>query len=115
MSENSNHRSKHLVRQPILSLLAALITESDDALPEFSRWCEEHMDIVEAIASCEGHMAIPASGVATFQETLVFVRMQLDMLEATRTTTGLTEAEQHRYEGLREMEIDLIARTSGPV
>ena len=89
VSGMSNHASPDLIRTPLLDLLEAVITESDDALPEFRRWCEAHIDVLEAIAFGHDHLPSPLSEVLSFEEALAFVRMQLDILDAVRSTTGL--------------------------
>jgi hypothetical protein len=102
-----------MTRDPLLDLLAAVVTQSDDALPVFRRWCDEHLDVIAAIASDVDPVPAPASDAISFDEVLVFVRMQLTELDGVRATIGLDEGAELRYRGLREMETDLIARTSG--
>jgi hypothetical protein len=109
----SNHASPDLIRAPLLDLLEAVITESDDALPEFRRWCEAHIDVLEAIAFDHDHLPTPLSDVLSFEEALAFVRTQLDILDAVRSTTGLDPSGERRYKGMCAMELDLIARISG--
>jgi hypothetical protein len=108
----SNHASPDLIRLPLLHLLEAVITGSDDALPEFRRWCEAHIDVLEAIAFGQDDLPPPLSDVPSFVEALAFVRMQLDGLDSVRSTTGLDAAAERRYKGLCAMELDLIARIS---
>jgi hypothetical protein len=90
-----------------------VITESDEALPQLRRWCEAHTDVIETIAFGHDHLWTPISDDHSFEEALVFVRMQLDTLDGVRSTTGLDQSGECRYEGLRAMESDLIARIFG--
>ncbi len=77
------------------------------------QWCEAHLGIIKAITFGHDYVPAPASELLSFEEALVFVRLQLERLDAVRSTTGLTTSGESRYEGLRAMEIDLVARISG--
>lgn len=96
-----------------MDLLEAVITESDEALPQLQRWCEANFDVIDAIAFDSDYLWTPMSAVLGFEEALVFVRMQLDTLDGVRSTTGLDELGERRYQALRDMMVDLIARVSG--
>jgi hypothetical protein len=87
-----------------VDLLEAVITESDEALPQLQRWCEANFDVIDAIAFDSDYLWTPMSAVLGFEEALVFVRMQLDTLDGVRS---------RRYQALRDMMVDLIARVSG--
>jgi hypothetical protein len=109
----SYHGSPDLIREPITHLLAAVTIESDSALPEFKRWCEAHIDLIGSIALSEfsdDDLPTPMSDPLSFEETLSFVRIQLGVMEANRSTTGFDQSVERRYEGLRAMEADLILR-----
>lgn len=109
----SNHASPDLIRVPLLDLLEAVLTESDDALPGFRRWCEAHVDVLEAFAFEHDTLPTPLSDVLSFGEALAFVHSQLDVLDAVRSSTGLDPSGERRYKGLCAMELDLIARIFG--
>src|SRR5580692_2907092 len=100
------------MREPLLDLLEAVITDSDDALPGFTRWCASHVEEILAIAFAEDDLQTPFSGDLSFEEALTFVRIELRALDGIRSTTGLGQSGQRRYAGLRAMEIDLIGRIS---
>jgi hypothetical protein len=61
VSGTSSHGSLQLIREHLLGLLDAVITESHEALPEFRRWGEAHVDVIEAIAFANDYL--PASPV----------------------------------------------------
>jgi hypothetical protein len=113
VSQISNRSSPDLIREPLTDLLEAVTAESDDALPAFRRWCAAHVGLIEAIAFGHDYPPAPLSDPLSFEEALVFVRMQLEGLDAVRTATGLSRSGERRYEGLRAMEVDLVARIAG--
>jgi hypothetical protein len=113
LSGISNHGSPEGFRETLADLLEAVTAESDDALPAFRRWCEAHICLIKAIAFGHDYVPAPLSDLLSFEEALVFVRMQLENLDAVRSATGLSQTGECRYEGLCAMEVDLIARISG--
>lgn len=46
----SNHASLELIREPIMDLLQAVVTESPDALAAFQGWCQTHAHEVGLMA-----------------------------------------------------------------
>ena len=109
----SNHSAPDLIREPLTDLLEAVAAGSDDALPAFGRWCDAHIGIIKAIAFEHDYLPTPVTDQLSFEEALIFVRLQLKRLDAVRATTGLSQPGERRYEGLRAMEADLVARTAG--
>ena len=90
-----------------------MITDSDEALAGFTEWCEAHIDDILAIAFGDDHGPVPQSGDLSFEEALTFVRIELHTLDAVRSTRGLGESAERRYQGLCAMELDPPGGSSG--
>jgi hypothetical protein len=108
-----NHGSLQLIREPLLDLLEAVVTGSDEALPDLRRWCDANLDVIETVAFGNDYLWTPMSVDRSFEEALAFVRRELDTLDGVRSSTGLDHSTERRYEGLRAMMVDLIERISG--
>jgi hypothetical protein len=112
MSSISNHGSLQLIRKPLSDLLEAVTAESDQAFPDFKRWCDTHFDLLAWVALNGRTLPASSSRDRTFEEALAFVRLQLQNLDVIRSTTGLDPVGESRYDGLRVTELDLIGRVA---